>query len=357
MSRGTLAQINLNALQHNFAVVRKHAADHHIWAMIKANAYGHGLIRVAKTLSDADAFGVATLDEALQLRNAGITQQIVVMSGFLSRDEINIFAEHQLAAVVHDAWQVAALEHVQLSTPLHIWLKVDTGMHRLGIQPEEFNAIYTALTNSANVQQPLAVMTHLADADNVQRDFTLQQIELYSQLTQGISAHHSLGNSAAIFAYTDFLTDWVRPGIMLYGASPFAHISAEELNLQPVMTLKSKVIAVKQIKHGEYIGYGCTWQCPEDMPIAVIAIGYGDGYPRHAPSGTPVRINEQIYPLVGRVSMDMITVDLRSNPNVKVGDEVILWGDGLPVEHVAMAAGTISYELLTQITRRVPFFE
>ncbi len=349
------AHIDLQALEHNFSVAKKQAGARHIMAMVKANAYGHGAVQVAQTLTKADAFGVACLSEALQLREAGITQKIVVMSGVMHPGELPIFVDNTIDIVVHNLEQIAMLAELKQPHVVSVWLKVDTGMHRLGILPEDFHTAYTALAQLECVKQPITVMTHLADADNVDTQFTQQQLQAFKELTHNMSSSKSIGNSAALLSYQNSLEQWVRPGIMLYGASPFAHKSAEECDLLPVMTLSSRVIDVKHCRRGEKVGYGCTWQCPEDVRLAVVSIGYGDGYPRHAPISSKVLVKDKACDIVGRVSMDMITVKLDNDMQVTAGDEVVLWGRGLPVELLAAQAGTISYELLSQLTSRVKF--
>ncbi len=354
MSRQTQALIKLSALQHNLQRVRELIdSSTQILAMVKANAYGHGLVEAARTLHAADALGVAEIAGALRLRQAGITQPIVVMGGFFSEDELPLFIEHDLTAVIHHPSQISVLQSASLSQPLSIWMKLDTGMHRLGFLATEFAAAYASLQQLRMIKKPFVIMTHLADADSASSDFTQQQLHCFADMTDHYSEPKSICHSAGILAYTKHQQAWVRPGIMLYGASPFSHQSAADLQLQPVMTLQSQLMAVKTVKRGAKIGYGCTYECPADMPVGVVAIGYGDGYPRHAPNGTPVLINGQRCPLVGRVSMDMITVDLRPCPTASVGDIVTLWGDDLPIETIAKAADTISYELLTKITPRV----
>ncbi len=357
MSRGAVATINLSALRNNFSCLRALVNQRSILAMIKSNGYGHGLLRVAKTLSDADAFGVACLEEALTLRENGIETPIVVMGGFYEANELPDFLKHDLGVVVHRPDQIDLLEKNKLSKPLSVWLKIDTGMHRLGFPADQTTAVYQRLRAIEAVKKPVRIMTHLADADNPDRAFTEAQIKKFAEITHAISAPKSILNSAGIVAYPDALADWVRPGIMLYGVSPFSQRSGIEMGLRPVMTLSAKLIAVKHCRPGDAIGYGCTWHCEEDMPIGIVGIGYGDGYPRHAKSGTPTWLNGKICPLVGRVSMDMIAIDLRARPNAEVGDRVILWGDHLPIEQVATASDTIGYELLCGVTPRVTFRE
>lgn len=355
MSQRTKALIDLSALQHNLQKIREKAGDRKILAMIKANAYGHGLAKIAKSLLDADAYGVATIEEANEIIKANIEHPTVVMSGFTNRDELNFIDEKKLISVIHHENQIEILEKTKLKNPLKIWLKIDTGMHRLGIDPNDLSSFLLRLNKLTHIQKPIHLMTHLADADNSNQTFTLNQIKLFQQLTKDLPGLKSISNSATIIAYKNYLANVIRPGIMLYGVSPFADRTGNNFQLKPVMSLTSRVIATKKIGRGEKIGYGCTWECPKDTEIAVIAVGYGDGYPRHAKNGTPVLINDVICPLVGRVSMDMITVDIQNAKPVKIGDEAILWGKGLPVEKVAACCDTIGYELLCQVTRRVEF--
>lgn len=355
MSQRTKAFINLSALKYNLKKIREKTGDRHILAMIKANAYGHGIVPIANTLLDADAYGVATIEEAAEIIQANIHHPIVVMSGFVNQDELAFIDQHRLTSIIHHENQIDLLEKSKLKNPLKIWLKIDTGMHRLGITPESLPTFLSRLNQLKYIQKPINLMTHLADADNPHQEFTLNQLKLFQQLTHQLPGLKSVGNSAAIISYSNNLEDYARPGIMLYGVSPFADRTGKEFQLKPVMTLTSQVIAIKKVCRGEKIGYGCTWECPKDMDIAVIAVGYGDGYPRHAKNGTPVLINNKICPMAGRVSMDMITVDIGQTNNVKIGDEAILWGKGLPIEKVAASCDTIGYELLCQVTRRVKF--
>jgi len=361
MTRAVEALINLQALSHNLQCVRENAPDSQLLAVIKANAYGHGLLRVAHALSDADAFAVASLDEAMVLREAGVQHPIVLLEGVFDRDELLLASQHDLAVVVHHTMQLEMLESARLDFPLDVWLKIDTGMHRLGFSPQQAKSSFKRLEQCLSVKAAIRLMTHLANADDRQDDLTPRQVECFHVAVEGLDAEHSIANSAGILAWpqTHFNehSSWVRPGIMLYGASPFSDSLADEHKLQPVMTFRSRLIAVSQRKAGDVLGYGGSWRCPVDMKVGVVAVGYGDGYPYHAASGTPVLVNGQSVPLVGRVSMDMICVDLRACANAEIGSEVILWGDGLPVEEVARSAGTISYELLCGITARVPIVE
>lgn len=358
MTRATRAVIDLAALQHNLQVSR-HAAPHSKqMAIIKAHAYGHGMVRIAQALErDADAFGVALIEEAIPLREAGISKPILLLEGINSERDLTLVRAYRLDCVVHHESQLRMLEAAR-GEPITIWLKIDTGMHRLGFKPQVARSVYQRLQNTEVVTQPIYLMTHLANADDRDDDFTEQQLKDFYETIQFSDAEASnipcsIANSAGVLGWPASHADWVRPGIMLYGVSPFVVGMGSDYELKPVMTLQSELIAVNQLKKGDRVGYGGSWTCPEDMPIGVVAIGYGDGYPRHAQSGTPVLINGIRSHLAGRVSMDMITVDLRKQPNAQPGDPVILWGEGLLVEEVADYAGTIAYELLCSVTNRV----
>ena len=358
MTRATRAEINLSALRHNLQVARSHAQGSRQpkqMAIIKANGYGHGLVEVAQALSDADGFGVATIDEAIQLRDAGIQQPILLLEGFNRPQDLLLIHSYNLQCGIHNEEQIKILE-ADASKPVQVWLKIDTGMHRLGFAPEQLSTMFQRLSAIDKIQQPINLMTHFACADDRKSDVTTQQHEKFKAVTAKFDqAEKSLANSAGILGWPDTHADWVRPGIMLYGSSPFVGGSAKAHDLKPVMTLKSEIIAIHNFKKGDSIGYGQSYSCEADMPVATIAIGYGDGYPRHAATGTPVLINGVQAPLVGRVSMDMISVDMRGVKKANIGDEVILWGEGLPVERVAEKAETISYELFCGVTQRVNF--
>lgn len=353
MSRPTLLEIDLKALRHNLKKVKAYAPKSAVLAMIKANAYGHGFEQVARTLTDADAFGVACVAEGLQLRAVGVRKPIVLLEGFFKSDELTSICANELDIVIHHPYQLQILEKQKLSRPINVWLKIDTGMHRLGFMPQDIPEVWQRLIKCSSVKQSPKLMTHFADSDNLAKTTTQQQLTVFNECTKGIKAERSLANSAAIIAHPETHFDWIRPGIMLYGASPFADKTGKDFGLKPVMTLHSELIAVHKLTKGSAVGYGSTWVCPENMPVGVVAIGYADGYPRHAKNGTPVLVNGHKVPLVGRVSMDMISVDLRSQPDAKVGDPVILWGRGLAVEQVAKDAETIGYELLSGIQQRV----
>lgn len=353
MISGPRATIDLHALTHNLQVSRKHTPHAKQMAVIKANAYGHGLSQLAEALKDADAFGVARLPEAIQLRQSGIDKIIVLLEGVFNLEELLQAQQHKLELVVHHQFQLELLEQLT-GEGFNVWLKVDSGMHRLGISPEDTKNIFTLLDKCQSVKQ-IRLMTHLANADDRNDNYTDKQCDQFHHAITGLKVETSIANSAGIMGWSSTHSDWVRPGIMLYGASPFIDISANELDLKPVMTLTSSLIAVNTHSKGDAIGYGGSWICPQDMPVGVIAIGYGDGYPRHAPAGTPILINQQRCELIGRVSMDMICVDLRHCPDASPGDAVTLWGKDLPVEEIANKANTISYELFCRLTSRVEF--
>jgi len=358
MSRAARAVIDLDALRHNLQ--RAQAADPKArqFPVIKADAYGHGLLPVAQALADADGFAVASLEEALVLREAGIHQPVLLLEGFFHADELVKIQQYQLDIVVHHAMQLDALQALakqqDISKPITVWLKVDTGMHRLGFTPDAVPAAWTRLSACDVVNQPPRLMTHLACADDFHNASTQQQIESFNNVLPSVQAERSIANSAGTLGWLGSHADIDRPGIMLYGASPFLGETGADRHLRPVMTLRSELIAINTCQAGDAVGYGGTWVCPEAMSVGVVSIGYGDGYPRHAPSGTPVLVNGVEVPLIGRVSMDMISVDLRGLPAAKVGDEVVLWGEGLPAETVAQAAATIVYTLFCSVTARVP---
>jgi alanine racemase len=356
MTKRVCAYIDILALQHNLQQVKKIAPQSAIMAMVKANAYGHGLLRTAQALSAADAFGVATLDEAIHLRDAGIKKPVILMSGFINATELNLAVEKQITPVIHHGDQIERLQRTRLSSPLAIWLKMDSGMGRLGFSAEQLPDIYQQLSSNPDIKKPIGLMTHLACSDQRNNPHTIHQIELFYK-TVVWSGARSLACSAAIMAWPQTHADWVRPGIMLYGISPFADSTGLEFGLKPVMTLISRLIAVKEIAKGGSVGYGAAWVCDKDTKIGLVNIGYGDGYPRHAKQGTPVLVNQRRCSLVGRVSMDLIAVDLSGHPHVAVSDPVVLWGEGLPIEEVAACADTSGYELVCKVMPRVRFVE
>jgi alanine racemase len=357
MGLDPIARINLSALRHNLRKAREAVPDSRILAVIKADGYGHGMLRVARALSEADALAVARVSEGVRLRQSGEQRRIVVLGGCLEKEELQAAAQHALDPVVHEPGQLELLEQQKLLRQVHCWLKVNTGMHRLGFSADSFPAVLQRLQDCLAVAPDIRVMTHLACADVPSDPLNDLQLSRFGAITAGLELEFSIANSAGLLGWREAHADWVRPGIMLYGASPFEGRSAGDDGLRPVMTLESRLIAVNRCEKGGRIGYGGTWTCPEEMPVGVIAIGYGDGYPRHAPSGTPVLLNGRRLPLIGRVSMDSITVDLRSQPGAGVGDKAVLWGEGLPAEEIALAAGTIPYELFCNVGSRVKFEE
>jgi alanine racemase len=357
MSRPVRALVDTQALQANLECVRAAAPRARVLAVIKANGYGHGLLRTARTLQAADAFGVASIDEAVALREAGFTHPILLLAGFFSEDELAAISALRLDIVVHHESQLDTLERVRLDTPVYVWLKIDSGMHRLGFLPDRAADIYRRLRACAQVGTEVRLMTHLANADARADDATLDQLGVFQRAVEGLSGERSIANSAGILGWPQTHADWVRPGLMLYGVNPFTTGVASDVGLRAAMSLTSQLIAINHHRRGDAIGYGGDYRCPEDMPIGVIAIGYGDGYPRAAVTGTPVLVGGRRVSLVGRVSMDLVTVDLREHPRAAVGDEAILWGGDLPVEEVARCAATIPYELLCRVAARVPIHE
>jgi len=347
------AVINHSALRHNLDLVRRLAPDSRIWAVVKANGYGHGMVAVATTFEAADGLAVTRVGEGVRLREAGITKPILVMEGFLFDDELAAACEYGLESALHQPGQVVLLERTRVTRPLRIWIKVDTGMHRLGFDPQEVPNLLARLHDTPQVAGPMGLMTHLANADDPRDPLTRLQCDRLRDLDPTARYDLSIGNSAGILACPASRTHWVRPGIMLYGASPLLGRTAADLGLRPAMRLETRLIAVRALRRGDAVGYGGSYVCPQDMPVGVAAIGYGDGYPRHAPIGAPVLVGGRRAPLVGRVSMDMINIDLRGLPAAGVGDPVTLWGADLPVDEIAQRAGTISYELLCRITSRV----
>jgi len=349
--------IDLAALRHNLALARAAAPRSRVMAVIKANGYGHGLLRVAAALDDADALAVARVGEGVQLRDAGSRRRIVVLEGCFDGSELAEAAGRNLDLVFHQPDQLRLLALARPARPLRCWLKVDTGMHRLGFDVAAAAEAYATLAAAAPGGERPGLMTHLANADDLADPTTPEQLARFRPLAERLGAEVSIGNSAGILGWPATHAHWVRPGLMLYGASPFLGGRAAAHGLRPVMTLRSRLIAVNRYRHGDRIGYGGTYVCPGDMPVGVAAVGYGDGYPRHAPSGTPVLVRGERAALIGRVSMDMISIDLRGVPGAQVGDPVVLWGEGLSIEEIAECAGTIPYQLTCGITPRVAVLE
>jgi alanine racemase len=354
MPRPITAAIDLGALAHNLGVARAHAPHAKVFAVIKANAYGHGLLRAAKALREADGFAVLEFDAAIRLRDAGYTQRIVLLEGFFDAREAVAGAERKIASVVHTEEQFAWTDPLIIRSRLDVFLKINSGMNRLGFMPDAVRGAYDALQESPAVGK-ITLMSHFADADGA--GGVAAQMAVFERAVAGIAAPRSLANSAATLRYPETHFDWIRPGILLYGSSPFADRSAAELGLRPVMTLASKIIGVCDLKPGDTVGYGGTFRAERVMRIGIVACGYADGYPRHAPSGTPVCVGGRMTKTVGRVSMDMLCADITDMPDAGIGTDVVLWGEGNPIDAVAQAAGTVSYELMCALAARVPVIE
>lgn len=351
------ATVDLAAIRHNLGVVRKTAPRSKVMAAVKADAYGHGAVEVARALEagQVDALAVACMEEAMELRQAHLlTTPIVLLEGVISIEEAALAVYERLQVVVHDHWQIALLEQLPASATVQVWFKLDSGMHRLGFPLADVPRLVETLKRHPGWKLQ-GWITHLACADELDSPVTAQQIAAYDAALRGVPGPRSIANSAGLLAWPNARVDWVRPGLMLYGASPLPGKVGSDLGLIPALTLESRLIAVREYAAGEPIGYGQTWRTPERMPIGVVAVGYADGVHRCLPTGTPVMVGGVRVPLVGRVSMDMITVDLRAVPDAAVGDPVRLWGPGLPAEEVATHAGTLAYELFCGLTQRVRF--
>ena len=355
MPRPVRASIRLSALRHNLGVARRHAGNSRIWAVVKAGAYGHGLLRAAAALSAADGYALLDLNEAVRLRENGDARPLLLLEGIFQPADLEPVDRYRITPVLHDLEQILMLEHARPSAPLAVCLKVNSGMNRLGFRGAQVRAAYARLQASGKAAS-IALMTHFADADGAAG--VAAQTARFAECTAGLAGERTLANSAALLRYPETHADWVRPGIMLYGCSPFAELGADALGLRPVMTLSSEIIALQEIKPGERVGYGGTFEAQRPMRIGVVACGYADGYPRHAPGlderNTPVLVAGRRTHTVGRVSMDMLCVDLSGIEEARVGSPVTLWGEGLSADEVAACAGTISYELLCALAARVP---
>lgn len=356
MARATTARIHMDALRHNLARIRSAAPGAKVMAVVKADGYGHGLERVAQALAGADAFGVAALSDAQRLRAAGYSQSIVLLSGFDEADDLAQLRQLSVATVVHHPFQLELLA-ADSGSPISVWLKMDSGMHRLGFPPERFAEVYRRLQSMPNIAADIVCMSHFASSDEPDNPQTPRQLACFDRALPPDASVCSLANSAAVLAWPASHRQWLRAGGALYGLSVATGKTGADFGLKPAMTLSTRLISIQQVAAGERVGYAGSYICPEDMPIGVAAIGYGDGYPRNIRPGTPALLNGLRVPIIGRVSMDLMTVDLRGQPLAAVGDELTLWGEGLPVEEIAEAAGTISYELTCSITRRVRFRE
>ncbi len=353
MTRLIRAVIDTGALRANLRALRGFASQARVVAVVKANAYGHGLVQTALALAEADAFGVARLEEGIVLRDAGIKQPIVLLEGAFTVEELSDAARSLFDLVVHDVRQIELLEEARSVHPFVLWLKIDTGMNRLGFRPEEFPAALERLQHLKVPPREIRLMTHLARADERSDPMTREQLQRFKHAVRGHHFPTSIGNSAGILGWPEAHGSWIRPGIALYGVSPFADATGASFGLRPVMTLETTVIAVRRVARGEAVGYGAAWRAERDTTIAILAGGYGDCLPRSLLNGAPVLINGQRAPLVGRVSMDMIAVNTAGIADVRVGSRGVLWGAGLSVEEIAKHAGTIAYELLCGVRQRV----
>jgi alanine racemase len=349
--RPVRAAISLDALRHNLAVAKERSRGARLWAVVKANAYGHGLRRVGPALAAADGLALLETQDAVLLRENGWAKPLLMLEGFFNSEEVALFARQGFTAVIHQCEQIDMLERARIERPLDIYLKLNTGMNRLGLPPEAAPQVVERLRASGRTGS-IVLMTHFAEADGA--GGIAAPLAAFDRVTRGMDLSASTANSAALLRFPESHRDWVRPGIMLYGCSPFAHQSAASFGLQPVMTLKSRVIALQAIAQGERIGYSGAFTADRPMRVGVVACGYADGYPRHAPAGTPVLVGQIRSRTLGLVSMDMLFVDLTDLPEAGVGSEVTLWGEGLSADEVALAAGTVSYELLCALSARVP---
>ena len=366
------ATINQQALRHNIELIKSFAPQQKLLAMIKANAYGQGLLPAAHALRDlVDGFGVARLREALEIQETGYQGKILLVEGFFDREELLKTLSRRFDTVIHCMEQLELLEQVakewneeqqkgfwkrkaKIYFPIHVWLKIDTGMHRLGVHPEQVDQFYQRL-KACSLVESISFVSHFSRADELDCGYTEKQIATFEAATAPYPEHQrSISASSGILYWPSAHYEWVRPGIIMHGISPH-YTPITNLGFKPVMTLSSSLIAVRTHKVGEPVGYGGAWISPKDTKLGVVAMGYGDGYPRNAPEGTPVLVNGRIVPIVGRVSMDMLTVDLGADSQDKVGDEVIFWGEYLLIEEVAKHIGVISYELITKLTPRVIF--
>jgi alanine racemase len=352
MPRPIRATISAAALAHNLGVARAAAGEAKVWAVIKANAYGHGVERAARALAAADGFAVLDYQEAARLRLAKVDKPILMLEGIFKAQDVELLGKYRLTPVIHHPEQIELLRAA--AAPLDVYVKVNSGMNRLGFTLDNLRASVNALRETGRVRG-MTLMTHFADADGASG--VRAQLEWFHDLTKDIPGPRSLANSAALLRFPETRADWVRPGIMLYGCSPFAERTAQELGLEPAMTLSSELIATQHLQAGERIGYGFSYEAAAEMTIGIVACGYADGYPRHAATGTPVLVNGQRTRIVGRVSMDMISVDISDIPEAYIGSPVTLWGEGLSADEIGAAAGTLSYELLCKLTARVPVAE
>ena len=371
MARPIQAYIDSGALVHNLQAARRTTtASARIMSVIKADGYGHGLLRVAEALAATDGFALLDIQDAVCLREAGFRQTILLLEGFFAAEDLALVAEFNLTSVIHSAWQIAMLDACPGRGKLDVWLKVNTGMNRLGFVPQQVAQAMEQLRRHRAVRD-ITLMTHFANADEARG--IAAPLALFNDVAAAYNVARSLANSAALLRYPETHGDWVRAGIMLYGSSPFADVSAQQLGLKPAMTLSSRIIATQELRAGDEVGYGALFRADRSMRIGIVACGYADGYPRqsgrvepeapgtHRPTpggcahnGTPILVDGQRARTVGRVSMDMLYVDLSDLPQAEVGSRVVLWGEGMPIDAVARAAGTVGYELMCALTKRVP---
>lgn len=357
MTRPLTATIDISAMRHNFSVVRSSVPSAKAWAVVKADAYGHGLERAVRAFSDADGLALIEIDRAINLRKNGWKKPILLLEGFFKADELPELAENGISFAVANDEQMAMLEKAKLPKPVNVHLKMNTGMNRLGYLPSEYRAAYERVSKIPHVKS-ISFMTHFANSEdpNHPKVPVREQLRRFDMATDGLPGDRNLSNSAAILLHPSIRTDWVRPGIMLYGGTPGGK-TAEEYGLVAAMSLDSEIIQIQHIKKGDSVGYGSLFTAETDMTIGVVACGYADGYPRVAPEGTPVIVDGVRTQLVGRVSMDMLTVDLTPVKNAHIGSKVNLWGKELPIEDVAVAAGTVGYELMCALTSRPQIIE
>lgn len=352
MSRPVVATLDSAALRHNLQVARKAAPHSRVWSVVKANAYGHGIARCWQALSDTDGFALLNLEEAVLLREQGWKKPILLLEGFFHADDLIIIDRYRLTTSIHSNWQIQALARAELSAPVDIYLKMNSGMNRLGFRPEQINAVWRKLRSLATVGE-ITLMAHFAEAEKA--DGVTAPLRLVEQAEEGLGAPRSLANSAATLWHPETHYDWVRPGIILYGASPSGQwCDIASSGLQPVMTLQSEIIGVQQLAAGEGVGYGYRYRASGEQRIGIVACGYADGYPRHAPTGTPVLVDGVLTQTIGAISMDMMMVDLTPCPQAGIGTSVELWGNQVKIDDVAQAAGTVGYELMCALAPRVP---
>lgn len=343
-------------LLNNLRIIKSLAPNSKIMAIVKDNAYGHGLVKVSRYLTSCvDAFGVANIADAIVLREAGIDTPITLIEGVFEPGELVIASENDFRVVLHSDYQIEWLADCKLRFKLNAWLNLNTGMGRLGFSPAVAIKAMKVISESPSIVQPVGIMSHFACADDLNNTLNEKQIEIFNEFVKNYSGEKCFCNSAGILNFPDMQYDWVRPGLTLYGGSPLNGTSAESLGLKPVMTFRTKLIAIQKLKCGDNVGYGSHYTCPEDMNVGIAAVGYGQGYPRATKDGGRVIVRGICCPLIGRVMMDMTAIDLRSCPSARIGDKVTLWGDGLPIEEVAAASDRISYDLLTGVRNKVHF--